>query len=328
MRDRPGRRGPGRGSSAPRPSSVPRACTRASGRRADPGQRREHRHGRAVAAVDQEALDVVAERAVRAVQRARPGRGVASAFEVRDAAAAGVSFGGRRGRSAPCRRRRGRRASPSRSGLIQRGCSITKRYMSTTHSAPSGPVRTWTGRNQLSVEARNSEACSSSARWPAKVTPSGVEDLAVDQVVDRLADEGVAGVVRRRAGVAVDRRAARRGDAVGALGVVEPLERPADREEPVGCRRRAGRRPRAAARRRAGCGGVVVGQRVVPEQVAVVAAEPVAPVVADAALLRQARGRLHRAGVGPDAEVAAADVDLAAGRRSPRIAPPIRPLAP
>ena len=46
--------------------------------------------------------------------------------------------------------------------------------MSENHSAPSGPVRIVVGRNQLSVEARNSLFSSPAARSLLNVTPSGV----------------------------------------------------------------------------------------------------------------------------------------------------------
>ena len=39
---------------------------------------------------------------------------------------------------------------------IHVGCSITRRYISAIQSAPSGPMRAITGRNQLSVDAKNS----------------------------------------------------------------------------------------------------------------------------------------------------------------------------
>ena len=55
---------------------------------------------------------------------------------------------------------------------IQVGCSITKRYMSLIHRAPSGPVRTIDGRNQLSVDARNSLSRSLSGRRLVNVAPS------------------------------------------------------------------------------------------------------------------------------------------------------------
>src|SRR5262245_38407132 len=50
----------------------------------------------------------------------------------------------------------------------------------------------------------------------------------------------------------------------------------------------------------------MIRERIMPAQIAVVAAEPVAPVVAHAALLRASRRRLEFAGVGLDAKVAVA----------------------
>ena len=41
---------------------------------------------------------------------------------------------------------------------IDHGCSIVSRYMSRTCSVPSGALTKLTGRNQLSVEATNSDA--------------------------------------------------------------------------------------------------------------------------------------------------------------------------
>ena len=58
---------------------------------------------------------------------------------------------------------------------------------------------------------------------------------------------------------------------------------------------------------------VVIGQNVLPHRIAVVAAEPVAPIVAAAAVLRLAGLRVERAVVGADAEIAAAQVDRRAG---------------
>ena len=57
---------------------------------------------------------------------------------------------------------------------------------------------------------------------------------------------------------------------------------------------------------------VVIRQWIMPEQSAVVAAEPVAPVVARASLLREARRRFEFARVGTQPEIAAADVDILA----------------
>src|SRR5207248_11629480 len=58
---------------------------------------------------------------------------------------------------------------------------------------------------------------------------------------------------------------------------------------------------------------VVVVEDEVEHRVTVVVAEPVSPVVAAAAELRLARDRLELAGVGLEAEVAAADVHDLAG---------------
>src|SRR5438309_2336447 len=57
----------------------------------------------------------------------------------------------------------------------------------------------------------------------------------------------------------------------------------------------------------------MVRQGVVPCEVRVVAAEPVIPIVADAALLRPAGGRLDLAGIRLDAEVSVAERELLAG---------------
>ena len=67
--DRPGRSGPASGVRAPRPSSVPRACTRPRAGGSSAASLRQDRDGRAVAAVDEEPLDVVAEVPLRAVER-------------------------------------------------------------------------------------------------------------------------------------------------------------------------------------------------------------------------------------------------------------------
>src|SRR5262249_9173906 len=58
---------------------------------------------------------------------------------------------------------------------------------------------------------------------------------------------------------------------------------------------------------------VVVGQDVVPHRIAVVAAEPVAPVVAAAAVLRLTALQVDLAGVGLDAKIATANVHDLAG---------------
>ena len=57
------------------------------------------------------------------------------------------------------------------SGEIHSGCSSTKRYMSATYRAPSGPIRRVVGRNQGSVLARNSDCSSPTARWLCRALP-------------------------------------------------------------------------------------------------------------------------------------------------------------
>ena len=69
-------------------------------------------------------------------------------------------------------RRGGRASSPSRREST-RDARSTARYMSAIQRAPSGPVLSIVGRNQLSLEARNSRFASSGPRRPRKVTPSG-----------------------------------------------------------------------------------------------------------------------------------------------------------
>ena len=53
----------------------------------------------------------------------------------------------------------------------------------------------------------------------------------------------------------------------------------------------------------------MVGQGVVLDQDAVVAAELLAPIVVDAPLLRQARRRFHDSRIGSNSEIATADID-------------------
>src|SRR5213078_2542848 len=57
---------------------------------------------------------------------------------------------------------------------------------------------------------------------------------------------------------------------------------------------------------------IMVGQWIMPEQRAVVAAEPIVPIVARAPLLRQSRGWLEFPLIGAQSEIAAANVDLLA----------------
>ena len=143
------------------------------------------------------------------------------------------------------------------------------------------------------------------------------------QVVHRLADERVAREGRAEQIVAIDDRAVGRGEAVGGVQIVEAGERAAARKD-LG---RAGlfrdvqlavgrRHVRVAAQ-------VVVGQHELPHRIAVVAAEPVVPVVAVAAVLRVAGLRIELARVGADAKVAAVGI----GDVSPVLTSSILPAA-
>ena len=125
----------------------------------------------------------------------------------------------------------------SQSSGIHSGCSITARYMSATQRAPSGPVLSIVGRNQLSVEARNSRARSLGTATAAEGQAVGLEHHPMDQVMDRLADEQAGVEPRAEQVVAIRRRAVGRRDVVGRARVVEPGERPADRDRGA-CRAR------------------------------------------------------------------------------------------
>ena len=129
------------------------------------------------------------------------------------------------------------RSSPPRRSIficqsreIHSGCSITKRYISATHSAPSGPVRTLTGRDQLSVEARNSRSRSSSARRDVKVDPFGFRICRFDQIVNRLTHEGVPVVLFTQKLIPVNRRPTNGCKSIGPVGLVESFHRLAGRE--------------------------------------------------------------------------------------------------
>ena len=191
--------------------------------------------------------------------------------------------------------------------------------MSAIQRAPSGPVLSIVGRNALSLEARNSR--SDFVRRPdaAEGHAVGLEHHPVDQVVHGLADEEAAGEARPEEVVAVRRRAVGRGDVVGGVGVVESVERPADRIEP---RRGLQRAARVGGREVRVAPEVGFGEDVVPAPVGVVVAEPVAPVVAVPAELGLPALRLERAGVGPEPEIAAPD-----GGRLPRLPREDRPAA-
>src|SRR5262249_57499102 len=109
---------------------------------------------------------------------------------------------------------------------------------------------------------------------------AGGQQQAADQVVDRLADEHRAGDGPAEQVIPVRNGAARGGEVVGGAGVVEARQRAADGENRGGPGHRPQRHARVGRRQVRVAAQVVVFQGEVPERVAVVAAEPVAPVVA------------------------------------------------
>jgi hypothetical protein len=151
---------------------------------------------------------------------------------------------------------------------------------------------------------------SSSARRLVNVVPSGRDDLAGHEVVDRLADERVVIELAPQQLVAIQFLAAGGGEAIGLVGVVEAGERDALRKHRGGAGKDADVllvRGRGEVRIAA---EVVVFERVVPQRVAVVAAEPVSPVVALSAELRLATLGVDLARIGANPQIAAVDVDL------------------
>ena len=202
---------------------------------------------------------------------------------------------------------------------ISSGIHWDARSSGDTCRPPTAPRRArwpaWSGRNQLSAEARNSLSFSSSARRLVNVESLGPHDLAMHQVVHRLADEGVARERRAEQIVAIDDRAVGRGEAIGGVQVVEAGERAAARKH-FGRAGLLGHVDAAVGRRHVRVAAqVVVGQHELVHRVAVCVAEPVVPIVAVAAVLRGAGLRIEQALVGPDAKVAA----VGARRVSPRL---------
>ena len=138
--------------------------------------------------------------------------------------------------------------------------------------------------------------------------PQRFENPPRQQVVHRLAHEGVAPILLAEQVVPIDQRAARRRDAVRAFRMVETPERAADRIEVVriflrhhhdGFRRRD---ERVAA-------DVAILQRRVEQQLAVLVGKIVAPVVAGTSLLRAAAAlQLEQVTIGIHAEVADAQL--------------------
>ena len=195
---------------------------------------------------------------------------------------------------------------------IHCGCSITARYMSTTHRAPSGPVRAIVGRNQLSADDRNSRPLFVLGPAADERHAVGGEVHPVDEVVDRLADEEVAGEGGARTGRRGRSDPARGGEAVGRSRVVEAGERAAEREH------RGGAGPRTRVVRRGGqvrvAGQVAVVQRMTCHAgVELLQPNQFPQSSRHLAVLRLAGRQLDLAGVRPEAEVPAADVERLAG---------------
>ena len=118
----------------------------------------ERRECLGAAPVQEQPLDRVALPAAGAVERGDQARGV-EPVEARDRPRLLVD---REDAVDPPLVAAGAEVEPlSQSSGIHSGCSMTARYMSAIQSAPSGPVLSIVGRNQLSLEARNSRP----ARW-------------------------------------------------------------------------------------------------------------------------------------------------------------------
>ena len=141
-----------------------------------------------------------------------------------------------------------------------------------------------------------------------------LENEPVDEVVDRFADKRIAVKIGAQQIIAIDGQAAGRSRAPGRVGIVEPFQYPAGGKELIRIGIGWHEDPRGRRREERIAAKSLIGQGIMPEQRAVVAPEPVAPVVARAPLLREARGRLEVASVGVHPEIAAADAHLRAGR--------------
>ena len=141
----------------------------------------------------------------------------------------------------------------------------------------------------------------------AEAHPVLVQSDPLHEVVEGFADEG--GGVGAQPFVAVDRAAASRGVAPLVVEAMVAFLRLAGGMD----RRLRGREHHDPPVRRGEVGvaaQIVVGQDIVPERTGVLRAEPVAPVVAVAPELRRPGGGFQLAGVGPETEVAAADLDV------------------
>src|ERR1051326_2877332 len=132
----------------------------------------------------------------------------------------------------------------------------------------------------------------------------------MDQIVHRLAHEGIAVEFRAKQIVPINADAATGGDSVYGAWIVEPFQGVADRVKQItidpggdGHARTGRRNVRVAAQ-------IMIRDGIMPGGGAVIASQPVAPVIARSALLGEARSRLEGAGVGVHAEIATTDVHL------------------
>ncbi len=79
--------------------------------------------------------------------------------------------------------------------------------MSAIQSAPSGPVLSIVGRNQLSLEAQELALGTGGGAMAAEAHPVGLEHHEMDKVVHRLADEQARRKLQSKQLVAVRGRA-------------------------------------------------------------------------------------------------------------------------
>src|SRR5207249_6654180 len=105
------------------------------------------------------------------------------------------------------------------------------------------------------------------------------------EIVHRLTNERVAIVICSQQIVPVDAKAASGRGAASGTGVVESFKYAAGGKELVRIGISRHKHPRFGRRDVRIASHVMIGQGIVPEQRAVVAAEPVPPIVADTALL-------------------------------------------
>src|SRR5262249_45585370 len=129
---------------------------------------------------------------------------------------------------------------------------------------------------------------------------------ALHQQVDRLAGEDVARVLFPEQIIAVDADSAGSGRAAGWPGELEQLQVLRRGEETVSGRAKADVRRRR--RNVAVAGNITINEWEVTGKRSTIATEPVVPVIADAALLRDAGNRLDVACVGVEAEVPVVEV--------------------